>query len=1088
MKSIYRNKYLIFIFTISLLTNLSSQNKKDNIWADDNFTGLQFRSIGPALMSGRISDIAVHPEDDNIWYLTVGSGGVWKTTNAGVTWTPIFDDQGSYSIGCVTIDPNNPHIVWIGTGEDLGGRHFGYGDGVYRSDDGGKTWKNMGLKNSEHVSKIVIHPENSNIVWVASQGPLWSKGGDRGVYKSTDGGKNWTNVWSDNEWTGATELVMDPRNPDRLYLASWQKHRNIAAYMGGGPGSGIHRSDDGGKTWQKLSSGLPQSNMGKIGLDISQHNPDVLYAAIELDRRSGGVYRSTDRGATWKKMSDTVSGATGPHYYQELYASPHKFDRLYLMDANMQISEDGGKTFYRMSEQHKHGDNHAIAFRKDDPDYLLVGSDGGLYESFDHTKTWRFMANLPITQFYDVAVDDAEPFYNVFGGTQDNNTEGGPSRTDNWQGIQNSDWRVVLNWDGHQPATEPGNPNIMYGQRQQGTLARIDMITGEVVDVQPQPAAGEDYERYNWDAPILVSPHKPSRLYFASQRVWRSENRGDKWTAISGDLTRNENRFDLPIMGKKQSWDNPWDVSAMSNYNTVTALSESPRKEGMIYAGTDDGFINLTEDGGKNWRKIEVKKLPGVPATAYVNDIKADNFDVNTVYVALDNHKYGDYQPYLYKSTDKGKTWRSITNNIPDRTLTWRVLQDHEKQELLFAATEYGIYFSINGGDHWIKLKGNVPIISFRDLAIQKRETDLIGASFGRSFYIFDDYSVLRELSEKQMKAEGTLFSVRKAWWYIPRSHLGFGDRPKGTQGHSHFTAPNPPFGAVFTYHLSSDLQSKQEMRKAKEKNNDVDFPGWDVVEAERRELDPKILLVVKNSNGNVIRRINAPGKKGFHRVSWDLRYPSPMAVRLGENNNQMPGFMVAPGTFSVAMYKQVDGETTQLSGSQEFQVVQLYEGALATDSPKQVAKFWRKFENVTRRGSAVQIALDNTLNRVESMRTALAQSKADVGNLDTRLYNLRMKLLDLDEALNGNRSKRGPGEKNNPNVGSRMFVVNRVLEFSTYGPTTTAKENLAIAEEQLDTIQEKIEKNQKALASMGRELMKSGAPWVEGEALPKNR
>jgi len=370
----------------------------------------------------------------------------------------------------------------------------------------------------------------------------------------------------------------------------------------------------------------------------------------------------------------------------------------------------------------------------------------------------------------------------------------------------------------------------------------------------------------------------------------------------------------------------------------------------------------------------------------------------------------------------------------------------------------------------------------------KKRETDLIGASFGRSFYIFDDYSVLRELSEKQMKAEGTLFSVRKAWWYIPRSHLGFGDRPKGTQGHSHFTAPNPPFGATFTYHLSSDLQSKQEMRKAKEKNSDVDFPGWDVVEAERRELDPKILLVVKNSNGNVIRRINAPGKKGFHRVSWDLRYPSPMAVRLGANNNQMPGFMVAPGTFSVAMYKQVDGQTTQLSGSQEFQVVQLYEGALATDSPKQVAKFWRKFENVTRRGSAVQIALDNILNRVESMRTALAQSKADVGDLDKRLYNLRMKLLDLDEALNGNRSKMGPGEKNNPNVGSRLFVVSRVLEFSTYGPTATAKEGLAIAEEQLDTIQEKIEKNQKSLAAMGRELMKSGAPWVEGEALPKNR
>ena len=337
------------------------------------------------------------------------------------------------------------------------------------------------------------------------------------------------------------------------------------------------------------------------------------------------------------------------------------------------------------------------------------------------------------------------------------------------------------------------------------------------------------------------------------------------------------------------------------------------------------------------------------------------------------------------------------------------------------------------------------------------------------------------------------MFSVRKAWWYIPRSHLGFGDRPKGTQGHSHYTAPNPPFGAVFTYHLSSDLQSKKDIRQGREKtsnekNNDVDFPGWDVVEAERRELGPKILMVVKDNNGNVIRRIDAPGKKGFHRVSWDLRYPSPMAVRLDANNNQMPGFMVAPGTFSVTMYKQVDGQTTQLSDPQEFQVVQLREGALATDSPKQVAKFWRKFENVSRIGSAVQIALDNTLNRVEGMRTALAQSKADVGDLDTRLYNLRTKLLDLDESLNGNRSKRGPGEKNNPTVGSRMFVVNRVLEFSTYGPTTTAKENLAIAEEQLDTIQEKLENNKKSLAAMGREFMKAGAPWVEGEGLPKNR
>ena len=385
-----------------------------------------------------------------------------------------------------------------------------------------------------------------------------------------------------------------------------------------GPGTGLHKSTDGGETWTELKSGLPTSNMGKIGLAISPQNPDVLYAAIELDRRTGGVYKSVDRGATWKKQSDAVAGATGPHYYQELYASPHKFDRIYLADVRVQVSDDGGKTFRRMNEEYKHSDNHAMAFRQDDPDYLLVGTDGGLYESFDLEKTWRFMDNMPITQFYKLAVDDAEPFYNVYGGTQDNSTQGGPSRTDNMQGIQNSDWKIVLNWDGHQPATEPGNPNIMYGQRQEGTLSRIDLKTGEVTDVQPQPGKDETYERFNWDAPILVSPHDPATIYFASQYLYRSENRGDSWTRLSEDLTRNQERLDLPIMGRKQSFDNAWDFLAMSNFNTITSISESPLISGLIYVGTDDGLIQITEDMGQNWKRIEVSTLPGAPNTAYV--------------------------------------------------------------------------------------------------------------------------------------------------------------------------------------------------------------------------------------------------------------------------------------------------------------------------------------------------------------------------------------------------------------------------------------------------------------------------------------
>ena len=543
--------------------------------------------------------------------------------------------------------------------------------------------------------------------------------------------------------------------------------------MGGGPGSGLCRSVDGGVTWEELTEGLPESNMGKIGLAISSQEPDVLYAAIELDRRTGAVYRSTDRGSTWEKRSDTVSGGTGPHYYQELYACPHQFDRLYLMDVRMQVSEDGGKTFRRVKESHKHSDNHAIAFKSDDPDYLLVGCDGGLYESFDLAQNWRFFDNLPVTQFYKLALDDAEPFYNVYGGTQDNSTEGGPVRTDNAHGIQNSDWRVVLDWDGHQPATEPGNPDILYAERQEGYLCRIDMTTGEVVDIMPQPDVGEPFERFNWDSPILVSPHSKTRLYFASQHLWRSDNRGDEWTRLSPDLTRNQERLELPIMGGTQSWDNAWDISAMSTYNTITSVAESPKQEGLLYIGTDDGLIQVSEDGGGSWRRIEVASLPGVPETAFVNDVRADLFDVDTVYVALDNHKFGDLEPYLLCSNDRGRSWMSIRGNLPERTLVRRLVQDHVRQDLLFVATEFGIHFSVNGGGRWTKITGGAPNMSFRDLTIHRRDDDLVGATFGRGFYVFDDIRVFREVSDEQLDQEGTLFSTRKAWWYFPRPHLG---------------------------------------------------------------------------------------------------------------------------------------------------------------------------------------------------------------------------------------------------------------------------------------------------------------------------
>jgi len=1091
-------RYCLFIALIitSALFNSSIWAQKQNqklLLSEETFSGLKLRNIGPAFMSGRIADIAIHPQKSHVWYVAVGSGGVWKTENAGTTWIPLFDKQDSYSIGCITIDQRNPNIIWVGTGENVGGRHVGFGNGIYRSKNGGKTWENMGLKDSQHISKIIVHPSNSDILWVAAQGPLWNKGGDRGLYKTTNGGTTWEKVLGDNKWIGVTDIIIDPRTPKRLYASTWQRHRNIAAYMGGGPGTAIHRSEDGGNTWIQLKEGLPTSNMGKIGLAISPQQPDIVYAAIELNRRKGGIFRSSNRGASWEKRSNTVSGATGPHYYQELYASPHQFDKLYLMDVRTQISNDGGKTFHQMKEKNKHSDNHAIAFRTHAPDYILIGTDGGLYESFDGAKNWRFIDNLPITQYYKLAVDDTEPFYNIYGGTQDNNTQGGPSRTDNIHGIRNADWHITLFADGHQPAIEPGNPNIVYSEWQEGNLVRTDRTTGEIIHIQPQPGENEPYERYNWDAPILVSPHSPTRLYFASQRVWRSEDRGDSWIPISKDLTLNQNRMNLPIMDATQSWDNPWDLNAMSNYNTITSLSESPVQEDLIYAGTDDGLLQITEDGGKNWQKIKLSTLPETPSTAFVNDIKTDLFDPNTVYIALDNHKFGDFTPYLLKSMNRGKTWQSITGNLPDRTLIWRVVQDHINPKLLFAGTEFGIYFTVDGGKHWIKLKGNTPTISFRDLAIQRREDDLVGASFGRGFFIFDDYSVLRQISEEKLKQEASLFTPRKAWWYIPRPILGM--EGKGSQGASHYIAPNPPFGAVITYFLAQDYQTKKEERQSHEKKQikkqePVIFPGWDQVESERLEEKPKIWLTITNENGKVIRRIEGPTKKGFHRVSWDLRYPTKDAIELiqKKKNNYMgvpKGRLAMPGKYFVTLSKQIEGHVSPLSDPIPFEVVRMHKDTLPKNSKEKKAIFWKEADEAQGQLSTLDLSLHNMLKKVKALKKALSKTSVSSVDLDKQLHKLREELLKLNKRINGYQSKMDVGEKSTPTVKDRLMIVLLGIKQSTYGPTQTHRDNLNLAKEELKSIQQQINIiHTKTIPTLEKAMIEAGSPWVEGMKL----
>jgi photosystem II stability/assembly factor-like uncharacterized protein len=1083
---------LCLLLAVLPAATVLAKEAKDTPLSAKTFKGIELRGIGPALMSGRIAHIEFEPGDPSTWYVAVGSGGVWKTVNAGTTWTPIFDKEQAYSIGTVAIDPSNTSVIYVGTGEDVGGRHVGFGNGIYRSRDGGVNWENIGLEKSEHIARILVHPSEPDTLFVAAQGPLWNKGGERGFYRSEDGGKTWQRTLGDDAYTGVTDLVMDPRNPEHLYAATWQRHRTVANYVGGGPNSGIHRSTDGGKTWTKLSQGLPEGNLGKIGLAISPHEPDTLYAAIELDRRKGGIWRSSDRGATWEKRSDTVSGGTGPHYYQELYASPHHKGRLYLMSNTTMISHDGGATFVPLNNEHKHGDDHAIAFRPDDPDYVMFGSDGGLYESFDDMKTWRYIANLPVTQFYKVAVDDDQPFYNIYGGTQDNNTQGGPSRTDNIHGIRNSDWFITLFGDGHQPATEPGNPDIVYSHWQQGNLVRYDRKTGEIVYIQPQPRAGEPAERFNWDAPIVVSPHAPTRLYHSSQRVWRSDDRGDTWTPISGDLTRNEERVKLPVMGRQQSWDAPWDMYAMSYFNSITSLSESPKQAGLLYAGTDDGLIQVSEDDGANWRRIEVGKLPGVPARAFVNDIKADLHDADSVYVALDNHKEGDFKPYLLKSSDRGRSWRSIAGDLPARHLVWRLVQDHVKPELLFAATEFGIFFSPDAGARWIELEGGVPTIAFRDLAIQKRENDLVGASFGRGFYVLDDYSPLRQVDDALLQREAALFEPRRAWWYIQRTPLGLGE--KATQGHAFYSAPNPAFGATFTYYLRDGLDTRKQRRQKQEKPRiekaeDTPFPGWDAIEAEQQEADPAILLTIRDSKGQVVRRIaSAATGKGFHRVAWDLRTPPTHAIGTHGDYFQpeLQGLLVAPGTYSAELSKRVDGQVTRLAGPVEVKVERMRSGALPGAEPEAVVAFWERIDSLQRKTTALAQALPRLQERIGQLGQALERARSAPPALDTELDSLRRQVYAINRAINGTpEAAEAVGHLRAPGLIERLTVAQMGTQFSTYGPTPTHEQSLALAEQAYQQIRvDWVELTERRIPAFERSLVEAGAPWVPGMPL----
>ena len=1063
----------------------TSESAEKDVFTSGTFSGMKFRNVGPALTSGRISDFAVNPTNFSEYYVATSSGGVWKTVNHGITYQPIFDSQGSYSIGVVTLDPNNPHTVWVGTGENNGQRSVGYGDGVYKSMDGGKSWKHMGLKESEHIGSILVDPRNSNVVFVAAHGPLWSDGGDRGLYKSTDGGETWKNVLEISKYTGVNEVILDPRNPDVMYASSWQRRRHVWTFLGGGPESALYKSTDGGETWFKSQSGLPGGDLGRIGLAISPVNPDVLYAIAEAEGSKGGFFRSTNRGASWQKMN---SFTTSGNYYQEIICDPHDVDRVYFMDTWARVTDDGGKNIQMLGERHKHVDNHAIWINPTDPNHYLVGCDGGIYESYDRAKTWHFKPNLPVTQFYKVAVGQEKPFYNIYGGTQDNFSLGGPSRTTNAAGIVNEDWFITNGGDGFESQADPVEPNIVYAQAQYGWLVRYDKQSGETMSIQPQPGKDEPGLRWNWDAPLLISPHKHTRLYFSANKVFKSEDRGNTWEAISPDLSRQLDRNTFPIMDKVWSMDAVAKNRSTTIYGNIVAFDESPKQEGLLYAGTDDGLVQVSENTGGSWTKIE--SFPGVPERTYVNMLLASQHDANVVYGAFNNHKNGDFKPYLLKSTDKGQTWTSIAANLPERGSVYAIAEDHVDPNLLFVGTEFGCFFSRDGGEKWIQLKSGLPTVAVRDLAIHKGENDLVLATFGRGFYVLDNYSPLREVNEEIMEKDAHIFAIEDGLMFLPSYPLGL--RGKSFQGESYYTAENPPIAATFTYYLKESLQTMKQIRQKKEKElakegEAIPYPSFEDMRAEDNEESPYLLFTITDEDGQIVTRMKTSATKGLKRLHWDFRYPStsPVSLRSGGFDNPFSspdvGHLVAPGTYNVSLAKVVNSEMTELVGPQSFEVVPLNNTTLPAEDREALVAFQKKVGELQRGVQGASNLRRELVNKLKHIKKAIQHAPAAPISLMADARSLEEQLIAIQLKLSGDASVSRRQFETPPSIGGRVGLAVYGLASSTSAPTKTQMDGYEIAAEEFEPVMKELKEVVKAIQELEGKLEQYGAPYTPG-------
>jgi photosystem II stability/assembly factor-like uncharacterized protein len=1081
MRKIIISAMFTFLFINS--ANLFGQNSNSSPDSLKNVSlaGLKFRSIGPALTGGRVIDVAVNPQDHTEYFIASGSGSLWKTMNNGITFSPSFDNQKTYAIGCVRIDPSNPNIIWVGTGENSNHYNVAYGDGIYKSEDGGKSWKNMGIKTSEHIGGIAIDPKNSNQVYIAAMGSLRKEGGDRGIFKTTDSGKTWSNVLFISKYTGCYEVHMDPRFPNIIYAVADQRMRNLYTGVSGGPESGIYRSTDYGITWDKMTNGLPTEDVGKIGMSVSPVNPDILYAIIEA-KKEQGIYKSSDRGISWTKQSSYISAYT--FYFQKLFCDTKDADRVYSMDLFIKVSKDGGKTWVSLGEKLKHVDNHALWIDPDNNKHLISGCDGGVYETYDQGQNWDFKSNIPIAEVYKVTTDNQTPFYNVYIGTQDNNSLGGPSRTINSGGITNQDWVFTLAGDGFQTQVDWKDPNIIYAESQNGGLTRVNKITGEKLDIKPYDLTDTAY-RFDWDAALLISQHNNKRLYFGSHKLFRTDDQGNSWKEISPDLTRGVPQNFQKLMGRSWSVDELANKSSMAQ---IATIAESPLDENILYTGSGDGLIYYTNDGGKSW--IKSTSVSGLPEYARVHQIIASRFNKLTAYAACHNFSDGDYKPYLLKTTDGGKSWFSIDGNLPTPGSTYTIAEDHVDADLLFAGTQFGVYYSKTGGKEWIPLKNGMPGISVMDLKIQRTENDLVVSTFGRGVYILDDYSPLRNLSKETIQKDGYIFPVKDALMFIPATPFGFNGI--AFMGARFFAAPNPEVGAVFTYYIKDEYKSLKEKRRdiekeKQKKGEDFDFPSYNTLRKESEQSEPFLLFTIADENGNPVRKIKTDVKKGVNRIVWDFRYNPVTPISLVPFDDTVPwnepdkGYMAVPGKYTVSLSKFEDGKFTELAAPQTFNCKRLYNTDISEKDKIALDEFNKKAAELTIKITGADAWRTELVNKIGYLKKAALETEKVPTDTYSRILSAELRLEDLNRKLNGDQL-RGKYEGGVPtSIKQRVEIITSGLWSTTSAPTETFIQNYDAANGKVNELTASLKSIGEDIKQIELILEKYGAPYTPG-------